>query len=177
MLNEFKPVVFFLLRFLGIYLAGNLCYGLFVTYYHPGVDPITFSVTQQVSWLLNLFGYQTLVTTVADKHVADLQTPLLTALSVYEGCNGVNVWIIFCAFLFAMGPIKKQIFYFLGWGTLAIHLSNLLRLSFLFFVSVYLPNFWYFMHKYLFTAIIYLVVFTLWIVWVRMHTSKNGKQG
>ncbi len=175
MLKDFKPVVFFLLRFLAIYLVGNLSYGLFVTYFEPGVDPITYNVTKQISWVLNVFGNETFVTTDPNKHVADLKTPVQTALSIYEGCNGVNVWIIFAAFLFAMGPVNKKIFYFLLWGTIAIHISNLLRIGLLFFVSFYLPNFWYFTHKYLFTAFIYLIVFALWIMWVRMQLRKNEK--
>lgn len=177
MVKEFKPVIYFLLRFLAIYLIGNLAYGLLITYYEPGVDPVTLNVTKQISWLLNLVGYETYVTTVTTKHVADLQTPIQTALSIYEGCNGINVWIIFTAFLFAMGPINKKLIYFLIWGSFAIHISNLIRIGLLFFVSVYLPTFWYFTHKYLFTAFIYFVVFTLWIIWVRTQLRKNEQEG
>lgn len=172
--KEFKPVVFFLLRFLAIYLAGNLSYGLFVTSFEPGVDPITGAVTSQTAEVVSWFGYNTEAVPLIDKKIADLLVNNKVVLSVYEGCNGVNVWIIFAAFLFAMGPISKSMFYFVLIGTILIHVSNLIRIGLLAAVYMYLPHYWYFSHKYLFTAFIYVVVFILWIIWVRKQL-KHAK--
>ncbi len=48
---------------------------------------------------------------------------------------------------------------------------NLARISLLFWVALYLPDLVYFVHKYLFTAILFVIVFVLWIVWVRKFSQ------
>jgi exosortase family protein XrtF len=90
-----------------------------------------------------------------------------SVLAIYEGCNGVNIMIIFIAFLVAFGPMEKSLLFFALIGIVIIHLMNLARITLLFWVVLYLPDFTYFMHKYFFTAILFVIVFVLWIVWVR----------
>lgn len=92
---------------------------------------------------------------------------------MYEGCNGVNVVIIFVAFVIAFGPLRIVTLWFLTGGIVLIYLVNLARIWFLFFVSLELPNYLYFTHKYLFTGMIFLVVFVLWILWVRLASAKR----
>lgn len=174
--KEFKPVIYFLLRFLGIYLIGNLLYGLFITSFEPSVDPITYWVTNHTAFLMRLFNYQAEAQALIDKNIADLLVNNKVVLSVYEGCNGVNVWIIFVAFLFALGPISSKLWYFLGVGTVIIHISNLVRIFLLAIVYMYLPHYWYFSHKYLFTAFIYVIVFILWLIWVRQQLRYAKQQ-
>jgi exosortase/archaeosortase family protein len=50
---------------------------------------------------------------------------------------------------------------------------NLLRISLLFFVSRFLPDAMYFVHKYLFTAFLYAVIFGLWLIWIRKFTRQT----
>lgn len=170
--KEFKPTIFFLVKFLGIYLVGNLLYGLYVTSYEPQPDPVTRWVTDQTSWVLSHTGWPT--ETVY--HTARPTTSILynkkAIVSVYEGCNGLNVMIIFLAFLVSLGPYRKSLIWFSVIGLLIVHLSNIFRIGFLFLVTIYLPDFLYFTHKYLFTAMIYAIVFVMWIFWVKKYSKK-----
>ena len=172
-LREFKPTIFFLAKFIVFYLCGNLLYGWYVANWHPIVDPFTSEVADQVSILLNFFGWETTVFNHATRPTSNLVLNNQAILAIYEGCNGLNVGIVFIAFLLAFGPISKKLYWFIPIGLLAIHLGNLLRVILLFLVSIKLPDFMYFAHKYLFTAFIYLVVFMLWIWWVRTITRKD----
>jgi exosortase family protein XrtF len=95
---------------------------------------------------------------------------------VYEGCNGLNVMIIFVAFLVAFGPIGRTLAWFIPLGLFIIHLVNLARIGLLFWVSLYMPKYMYFTHKYFFTAILYVVVFVLWIWWVRRYASDKPSE-
>jgi exosortase/archaeosortase family protein len=83
--------------------------------------------------------------------------------------------IIFVAFLVAFGPMRKALLWFIPVGLLIIHGINLARIALLFWVSLYMPDFMYFTHKYLFTAILYVVVFLLWIGWVKRFALKPYK--
>src|SRR5690606_20854765 len=94
-------------------------------------------------------------------------------LAVYEGCNGINVMIIFVAFLLAFGPMVKAMLWFLPLGLFMIHMMNLVRITLLFWVSIYVESLMYFTHKYFFTATLYVVVFILWVWWVKRFALRN----
>ena len=81
--------------------------------------------------------------------------------------------IIFLAFLFAFGPVNRALLWFAPAGLLILHAMNLARIVLLFWVSLYLPKFMYFTHKYFFTAILYVVVFVLWVWWVRRFSKAK----
>jgi exosortase family protein XrtF len=166
-LKEFKPTVIFLVKFVGIYVIANVLYGVYVTAYEPGPDPITSITSRQTAIALGVCGWPSTAVDDETKATTQLIHEGRSVLAVYEGCNGVNIMIIFVAFLVAFGPIEKSLWLFALAGILIIHLMNLVRITLLFWVVLYLPDFVYFTHKYFFTAILFVIVFVLWIVWVR----------
>ena len=166
-LKEFKPTILFLVKFVGIYLVSNLLYGVYVTAYSPAPDPITRFTSQQTALALGACGWPSTTKDNEKKPTTELIHDGRSVLAIYEGCNGINIMIIFVAFLIAFGPIGKHLLIFALAGILIIHLMNLLRIAMLFWVVLYLPDFVYFMHKYFFTAILFVIVFVLWIVWVK----------
>lgn len=167
MLKEFKPVILFLLKFLGIYLIGNLAYGFWITSYYPGPDPATVVATEHSSHVLNILGWSNQVETTDDKPISSISSGGYKIVSVYEGCNGINVAVVFVSFIFAFGHLRKMVVWFTLLGFLLIYLANITRISLLFIVAQELPDYFYLTHKYLFTASIYLIVFGLWIWWVK----------
>lgn len=171
-LQEFRPTIFFLGRFLGLYLVGNLLYGLYVTAYSPRPDPVTRWVSQQTGVVLEACGYPTEVRDHERKATSLIRYEDRAVLSVYEGCNGLNTIIIFVSFLFAFGPINKKLLWFTPLGIALIHLSNLARISILFFVARNFPDAMYFIHKYVFTASLYVVIFVLWLWWVKQFAIR-----
>lgn len=171
-IKEFKPTLLFLGKFLALYFVGNLLYGLYVTAFEPHPDPITNLVTGQTSWLLNSSGWDNRIEDHATKPSTFIEYEGRRILSVYEGCNGLNVMIIFIAFVVAFGPLNKTTLWFIPLGILFIHLSNLGRIFLLFFVTMEFPDFLYITHKYIFTGIIYLMVFLLWIGWVKFYALR-----
>lgn len=176
LLREFKPAILFLAKFMVIYLLGNLLYGWYITYWYPAVDPVTSWVTNQSAGILDLFGWETSTYNHIVKPTTYIVHNQKSVIAVYEGCNGLNVVVVFLAFLFAFGPISKKLFWFVPLGIIVIHLSNLARIILLFLVSIQLPDFLYFTHKYLFTAFIFFFVFLLWFWWV-LKLSKSREQG
>jgi exosortase family protein XrtF len=154
-------------------VVGNFLYGLYVTVYTPAPDPATHWVTYQTATVLTSVGWPTQTEDRADKPTTHLKHNGKNVLAVYEGCNGINTMIIFAAFLVAFGPASKMLLWFLPLGLLVIHVANLARITFLFWVSIYTPAYMYFTHKYFFTAILYVVIFALWVLWVRYSSRKT----
>lgn len=175
MLKEFKPSILFLVRFLVIYFVGNVLYGLYVESFDNTADSITTIVTTQSSGLLNLLGSNTSAVKNSQGPTVFIETSEKIALSVFEGCNGVNVMIIFVAFVVAFGGPWKKMLWFIPAGLAVIHASNLLRIALLFFVSEHYSEYFYYVHKYFFTAILYLVVFILWVIWVVRFNVRQKK--
>lgn len=172
-LREFRPTIFFLGKFLGLYLVGNLLYGLFVTSFSPLPDPATRWVSEQTGFVLTSCGWPVDVYDHQRKATTMVRYDDREVLSVYEGCNGINTMIIFVAFLIAFGPLNKTLLWFIPVGLLIIHLVNLARITLLFFVAEYRPDFMYFIHKYLFTATLYAVIFLLWVWWVKKYSAVS----
>ena len=172
-IKEFKPTILFLVKFVGFYLICNLLYGLVITSYYPRPDPATRIVTNQTAATLNACGWETTIRDHEKKPTTSIIYKDKAILAVYEGCNGINTMIIFIAFMVALGPYVKQMLWFIPVGLIAIHLTNLGRIALLFYVSQYQPQFMYFTHKYLFTAILYFVVFVLWVWWVKAYATKR----
>ncbi|MBL6444776.1 exosortase family protein XrtF [Fulvivirga sp. 29W222] len=165
-IKEFKPTILFLVKFLVLYFILNVLYGLFINHYYPQPDPVTRKVAEQSVWALKVLGANTSVRDNSGRPSIDVLQEEDIILSVYEGCNGLNVIIIFSAFLLSFGSPSKKLIWFIPIGVLIIHITNLLRVVMLFGVSIYFPRFMYFSHKYLFTATIYVVVFVMWYLWL-----------
>lgn len=170
--TEFRPTIFFLARFVGLYLALNLLYGVYVTAFAPRADPATAWVTHQTSLVLQVFGWENQTYNHPGKPTVFISYEGQGVVSIYEGCNGLNVAIVFVSFLVAFGPHRKALAWFVPLGFLLIHLVNLARIALLFYVSLRMPEFLYVTHKYLFTAVLYLVVMALWGAWLWMHRPR-----
>ena len=130
-------------------------------------DPITKIVTSNSAFLLNMLGFEaSILMSNVNPNVA-LQLDGKTVVNVYEGCNAINVSILFVAFLFAYkGTIKKTFVYSII-GLISIYMFNLIRVAGLFLVAKYFPDQLYLMHKFIFTGVIYAFIFFLWFLWVK----------
>lgn len=173
-IKTYKVALIFIGKFVAFYLVLNLLYGLYVNAQLPRADVFTTVATVHTNAVLHLFGYDTNIYPQPTKPNVAIQHPEYgTVLSVYEGCNGINVMIVFLAFLFAF-KWSRSMLWFVPLGLLLIHLANIVRILLLFIVSIDLPDFLYFSHKYLFTASIFFVVFALWYWWVKRVSSSKS---
>ncbi|MEQ8476357.1 exosortase family protein XrtF [Fulvivirga sp.] len=176
MLKEFKPSILFLAKFLGTYMVLNLLYGLYINSYSPQPDPITYIVTEQTSWILNLAGNETSILRDEARPNVHLSNADRGVLSVFEGCNGLNTMIVFVSFLMAYGRLKRKLLWFIPLGFVIIHIFNLVRVGALYYITVYFDQYLYFTHKYLFTGFLFGVIFIMWYFWVtKLYNKPNAE--
>ena len=93
--QEYRPAILFLLRFLGIYIIGNIVYGLWIVSYGIVADPITRVVTSNSAFLLNLAGFEVSILMSNVNPKVALQLDGQAVVNVFEGCNAINVSILF----------------------------------------------------------------------------------
>lgn len=172
--SEFRPALRFLSVFIGVYLLGNVLYGLYVESFWPAPDPATVWVSHQTAFFLNQIDNDVSLVVNEGEPTVLLKNGSKTVLRIFEGCNGLNVMVVFGAFVLAFGGNLKRLWIFLFSGFFILHLSNLGRIILLFYTAMYRPHIFYYFHKYLFTAVLYCVVFCLWLIWTRMKLKNNA---
>lgn len=165
-MKEFIPAFRFLTIFLGLYLGLNVVYGIWISSFDKRADSATIFITKQTSQILNLIGEGTYTRPKSGKPTVAILKDDRIALSVFEGCNSINVMIVFVSFLFAFNGNWKKLAWFLPVGLVLIYLANLFRIIALYYVAEYWRQYFYYIHKYMFTAGIYVIVFILWWWWV-----------
>ena len=169
-LIAYKPFLLFLGKFLLSYLLLTFVYESYLSQFDVKkleIDGITQLVATQTKDLMVFLHYD-----------ADLK-PNLTELGIkffynqrfmariIEGCNGVNVIILFVSFVIAFsGKIKATLLYIIG-GSLLIYILNLIRIALLCVLMYHFPKQQHFLHGVFFPLFIYGVVFMLWLIWIR----------
>jgi exosortase family protein XrtF len=133
------------------------------------------AVTAQTTWVLGVLGYDVRHVTHAKKAAERILLENRPVIAVHEGCNGINVWIIFTGFMIALRVFTRRTLVFWLCGTVILHLANLVRILLLFGVSLTHPEKVYFFHKYFFTAALYVVVFGLWYYWIKYGKAAGAK--
>jgi exosortase family protein XrtF len=169
-----KAILFFLLKFIGLYLVLNTAYALWISRYEPMPDPLTIIVTQQTAALISISEDDISIGEAVNSSNVPVKQNGKTVISVFEGCNSLNVMIVFVSFIVAFTGTAKRTAFFALAGIVMIYLFNLLRVGLLFFIAKYYPGNLYFFHKYLFTGLLYMLVFVLWYFWVTRLWKVKG---
>ena len=171
LIKENKSVVYFLLRFIGAFGILSLIYAYWVDGFGENADSFSWFVGENLTWV---FGDDLALGAIPGHAAIAVDYKGNSAVSLFEGCNGLSVMILFFSFVFAFRGRWKDLLWFVPLGCLIIHAFNLGRLALLIVLAENNSQMFHFMHKYLFTLIIYAAVFLLWIIWVRMALNRNG---
>ena len=166
-IKENRKAIQFLLVFAGLYFVLNTLYGFYIQHYYPTSDPFTRVVSSQVVLFLSLFDSSITGYPSQFNEFIAVANDRENMIYVFEGCNGLNVMIVYLSFLIAFAGPRNLLFKFVALGMVGIYILNIGRVSLLYGVTFYFPEQLYFFHKYLFTGIIYVFVFVLWYFWVR----------
>ena len=178
LIKKYKSVIRFIITFLSVYILLSIVYKLYLDYsdgskYYP--DYITSTVAKQTQDLLETVGYDTNI----EPHETEPSMKLIIrkkfVARVVEGCNSISVIILFISFIIAFsGKFKTTIFYLLAGSTL-IYIVNLTRIVILSIGLYHYPWRREILHTVIFPAIIYGMVFVLWMFWVNRFSNLKTK--
>ncbi|WP_026010098.1 exosortase family protein XrtF [Algibacter luteus] len=175
---KYKSVIKFIMTFLVVYVVLSVFYKLYLQYsdgskFYP--DYVTNLVAIQSQELLQSFGYQAQVLPHPDEPSMKLILNGEYLGRIIEGCNSISVIILFVSFIAAFsGKLKTTFFYILS-GSVLIYIVNLLRIVVLTVGLYHYPEYGDVLHTVIFPAIIYGMVFLLWIFWVNRFSKFNKK--
>ncbi len=161
-----------------VYVVLTLCYKFYLQFsdgsiYYP--DYLTNLVARQSEAVLDAFGYDAEIA----PHPKEASMKLLVngryLARVIEGCNAVSVIILFLSFIVAFsGSLKSTFFYILS-GSVLIYAVNLIRIVLLTMGLYHYPEYEDVLHTVVFPAIIYGMVFLLWVFWVNRFSKLKQK--
>ncbi|MFG6686548.1 exosortase family protein XrtF [Mariniflexile sp. HNIBRBA6329] len=180
LLLKYKLVVRFILTFLLVYIALSVAYKFYLQFsdgseYYP--DYMTHLVAKQSEALLNALGYNTQVLPHPDEPSMKVIVNNVYLARVIEGCNSISVIILFASFIVAFASnFKTTLFYILS-GSVLIYVVNLLRIVLLTIALYIYPHQKDVFHTVVFPAIIYNLVFLLWIFWVNRFSKFKKSNG
>lgn len=180
LLIKYKSVLRFILTFLFVYIVLSLCYKLYLDIskehtYYP--DYITNIVANQTEHLLNVVGYESKVVPHPEEPSMKLLVKGKYLARVIEGCNSVSVIILFISFVIAFsGKLKVTVFFSLI-GSVVLYVANLFRIVVLSIGLYHYPWRSEVLHTVVFPAIIYGMVFLLWMLWVNKFSNISKNNG
>ena len=94
-------------------------------------------------------------------------------ISINEGCSGLKIFFQFIVLMvLCPGPWKHKLWYIPA-GVFILHLTNIFRIVGMAKVTISFPQYWHFSHDYIFRPFFYLVIFTMWVIWVENFYKKN----
>lgn len=134
--------------------------------YYP--DYITNLVANQSSELISSFGYDAEVLPHKTETSMKLYMNQVYLARIVEGCNAISIIILFVAFVISFAENFKKTFLFLFAGGALIYAVNIVRIAILAIAIYKYPEYTDTLHGVVFPAIIYGMVFLLWMIWVRM---------
>ncbi len=174
--KKYKNVIRFVVLFLGTYLILTVFYSFYLSVSNSSAYPpdyLTNLVAKQSSALINGFGYNAEVIPHETETSMKLFVNQQPLARIVEGCNAISIIILFIAFIISFAEKFKKTFLFIIAGIVLVYSVNVLRISILAIALYKYPQYSETLHGVVFPAIIYGMVFLLWMIWVKMLTNTE----
>ena len=172
-----KRVTGFFIKLFVLFSLWFVCYTMLLS---PGriIDrPLTNFLTASVTKLINIVGpASTPIGWVESswRPCTHLTKDGVAIFDIFDICNGIDLMFIYLGVLFLLPyPLKRKIIFGIG-GVAAIILMNIIRICSLYFIYIYQRSVFDFSHHYLFTLLMYVLIFYGWLLFVKK--SKINEQ-
>jgi exosortase family protein XrtF len=134
-------------------------------------DPITNTVAEQTSYVLNLFGYDAKI----EQHTKEVSVKLFVenvyVAKIVEGCTAISIIILFNAFIVAFSNTFLTTAIYCLVGSLLIYIVNIFRIAFIGVALYKYPQYQHILHDIIFPVIIYGAIFILWFIWIKQFSK------
>ena len=171
-----REMKFFLIKLLVFIISWEVLY-IFIL--KPRRIPdrlLTEWLTVCVTKVINLFFKFPHIATWTNDPINDaclVQKHGRTILTIFDDCNGLDLFIIYLAFIVLLPyPTRRKVIFGTG-GILAIFLGNIFRCVSLYWVYVHFRSSFDFNHHYVFTIVMYLIIFYGWVLYTKKSRTDE----
>lgn len=161
----------FIFKLIALYLGIQLSYDYILSPYTPIDNVLIDSIIELSEKLLLLLGYDLLPSnSIYEHHLGIADT---TGVVIGNPCDGLSLFILFTSFIIVFrGKWWSKTLFVLA-GIMLIHLVNILRIVALAVIVKYAPDTLDFHHSYTFTLIVYLFIFSLWVLRIKFFKKHR----
>jgi exosortase H (IPTLxxWG-CTERM-specific) len=96
------------------------------------------------------------------------------AVTIYNGCNALITSLIFLAGILAFPARWAAKLIGIVGGLVVIQILNLVRILSLFYIGIYLPDYFNDAHIYIWQSLIIIAGVALWVVWAQRFATEDG---
>ncbi|MFH6985295.1 archaeosortase/exosortase family protein [Marinoscillum luteum] len=165
--RELSRGYLFIIKAIGLIIIWKIAYLQVIAPYTPINRWLTQMVGVSTAGFFDWFGQKSYFDGQF-LFINDIQSVL-----VADGCNGLELFALFLGFLIiSPGSFLGKFLYSLG-GVLLIFLANIIRVYLLGFNYLNNPSTFEFNHKYTYLGFVYLIIFTLWILWIEVINKRK----
>ena len=171
-----KQILSFFIKLFILVSVWFVCYNLILM---PGriIDrPVTNFISAAVVKCINFISPST--PTISRIESADKPSCYLVqngkqVFGIWDVCNGIDLMFIYVGIVVLLPyPARRKIIFSIG-GIIAIVLANIIRICSLYLIYVHYKSAFDFSHHYLFTLIMYVVIFYGWLLYTKKELT-NG---
>jgi exosortase/archaeosortase family protein len=168
-----KRIVHF---FINLFILFSIWFVVYALILRPPrvIDrPLTNFITSTVTSCINILSPSTVPVSWIDLPVegrAHITQNGQKVFGVYDVCNGIDLMFIYVGIIVLLPySLKRKIIFSIG-GVVVIIIANIIRVTALYFINVYQHSAFDFSHHYLFTILMYILIFYGWLLFI-----KKGK--
>lgn len=165
-----SPITRFVLKALGIFIIWYIVYELWLLPKGDLDEWLSLNIVAVSDGIIRLFGYETWTM----HRIIGIGEN--AGIMMVDGCTGISAIGLFLGFILAYpGNWQKRISFSL-FGIGVIYLVNIVRIVILAITQEEWMEFFDFMHDYSTTAIFYIVIFILWVIWTNLNDESFNSE-
>jgi len=168
-----RRIGYFFLKLFALFSIWFVVYALILRPPRIIDRPLTNFITSTVTSCINILSPSTVPVSWIDlpeEGRAHITQNGQKVFGVFDVCNGIDLMFIYVGIIVLLPyPLKRKIIFSIG-GVIAIIIANIIRVTALYFINVYMHNAFDFSHHYLFTILMYILIFYGWLLFI-----KKGK--
>jgi exosortase/archaeosortase family protein len=165
-----KRILHFFLRLFVLVTIWFFCYALLIRPPRIIDRPLTNFLAISVVTIVNTTSPSATTLSWKQDQVKPRASLIKNNKSVFEiwdVCNGIDLMFIYVGIIVLLPyPIKRKLIFSIG-GIVAIIIANVIRICALYFIYVYYRSAFDFSHHYLFTMLIYALIFYGWLLFIK----------
>jgi exosortase/archaeosortase family protein len=172
-----KRILHFFVRLFILVTLWFFCYALILKPARVIDRPLTYFLTGTVVNIINVISPSTpRISWVKDpeRSRAYLVQNNQSVFEIWDVCNGIDLMFIYAGVIVLLPySIKRKIFFSIG-GIIAIIIANIIRICSLYLIYVYYRTAFDFSHHYLFTLLMYVLIFYGWLLFIKKQMNYEG---
>ena len=163
-----RPEIRFVVLFLVI-LGASFTVIAFRQVNDAVVEPYTAFIARMSGGCLRIFGEAATVTG------CEVKSPRF-AVTIFNGCNGLITSLVFISAVLAFPAGWRAKLIGVVGGLVAIQIINLVRIVSLFYIGVYLPQYFSDAHVLLWQSLVLISGAALWVMWAGRAASPRAPE-